>query len=164
MLDLFSILRKLFRFPVLDLVVMCLSVTYLLFKPYGGLEQRQMLAEGRTAIAQVTRLTETIFGTFVDYTFISESGDTVKGTVKELDISIYGLTSVIPQTVELTYLPNDLDFVWLGRMEGQLETFWADFFRARWMDMLFLYAIWTLLLRWMVFDVRRKVRRELESS
>ena len=61
------------RFPLLDLLVLVLSIAYMLFKPYGAFEQRRMLADGASTVAQVTRITETVFGTFVDYSFIPRS-------------------------------------------------------------------------------------------
>lgn len=146
-------IRKLARFPALDLLVMCLSVVYVLVRPCGAFEQRQMLEHGVRAEAQVTNVRETVFGTFVDYSFISQGGSTVKGTIEELDISRYGLSHVIPQTVEVTYLPDELDFVWLGHMEGQLETFWIDFFKVCWMNVLFNYALWMILLRMIISNM-----------
>lgn len=163
MLRLLLTIRMLSRFPVLDLLVMGLSVALLLFKPYGAFEQRRMLKEGVGVVAQVTRITETVFGTFVDYSFTSNNGQAVKGSVRQLDVSRYGLTSVIPQTVEITYLPSDLEFVWLGHMEGKLETFWADFFKKCWMDILFNYALWMLLLRLMISNIRRELYGELQN-
>ena len=164
MLRLFLIIKKLSRFPVLDLLVIGLSVALMLFKPYGALEQRQMLKYGVGTIAQVTKITETVFGTFVDYSFTSQDCVAVKGTIGQLDISGYGLTSVIPQTVAVSYLPEDLDFVWLGSIEGQIETFWTDFFKGRWIDVLFNYAIWTLMLRLIILNMKREIRRGLQDS
>lgn len=75
MLRLFLTLRMLSRFPVLDFLVMGLSVALLLFKPYGAFDQRRMLKEGVGTVAQVTSITETVFGTFVDYSFVSKNGE-----------------------------------------------------------------------------------------
>ena len=164
MLRLLHILRKLFRFPLLDLLILILSISYSLFKPFGAFEQRRMIIDGVQTEAEVTRITETFFGTFVDFTYNSVGGEKVVGTVDELDISKYGLTNVIPQKVLITYLPDNLDFVWLGDSGGQLDTFWTDFFEQRWMDILFNYALWMIMLRVIISAVKKDLNNELQKT
>ena len=71
---------------------------------------------------------------------------------------------MIPQTVEVTYLPDDMEFVWLGRVVGQLENFWIDLIRVRWMDVLFNYALWMITLRVIISAVKRDLNNDLQKT